>query len=112
MADGICCSRLGFVEVRAALAAARRGSRISSEDYHGAISTFSSDWRRVAKVAATDGVIRHAADLSERYSLRGYDAVHLSSAIYFRDLSPVEVGFSARDDDIRGAAVREGFVVS
>jgi hypothetical protein len=35
----------------------------------------------IVAVDVSEGIVRHAGDLAERHDLRGYDAVHLASAL-------------------------------
>jgi hypothetical protein len=50
-------------------------------------------------------VCRAAGDLAERHALRGHDAVHLASALLFRN---AEVLLATWDGDLATAAVRAG----
>jgi predicted nucleic acid-binding protein len=111
IADEIACSRLGLVEVHAALARAPKGHRITDQDYDRSVVDFTLEWREVLKISVTNRLLLTASTLAAKHGLRGYDAVHLSSAIALRNNSVDEVRISARDDDIRGAAIREGFLV-
>ena len=73
--------RLAYVETHAALAAAERGGRVSPEQAARARSEFESAWKELTIIDAGDDVVRSAAALARRKSLRGYDAVHLASAL-------------------------------
>ena len=56
----------------------------------------------------TDEVVRHAGDLAERHALRGYDAVHLASALAAAADDAVLVTW---DDDLGRAARAEGLAI-
>jgi uncharacterized protein len=112
ISDEIACSRLGLVEVRAAFARALKGRRITEQDYDRSVRDFTREWRGVLKISVTNQLLLNACVVAAKHGLRGYDAVHLSTAMALRNNSIDEVRLSARDDDIRGAAIREGFVVS
>ena len=43
-ADTVLCHRIGYIEVRAALAAARRAGRIEETAYLAIVADFRSDW--------------------------------------------------------------------
>jgi len=75
-------SPLLFVEARASLASARRGRRLTAEQFaeaKGALRAMRAD---VNEVHVDVEVLAHAEDLAEREALRGYDAVHLASSLF------------------------------
>jgi predicted nucleic acid-binding protein len=61
------------------------------------------------RVIGIDGALAYfAGELAELHSLRGYDAVHLASAISMEDVELVAVTW---DDDLAAAAVACGYAV-
>ncbi len=87
-ADLVACSDLGYVEVRAALAAAWRGQRLRDNDYADAVSLFRRDWVAYSTVSADAALMERAAELAEGFGLRGYDSIHLASADRIRLYMP------------------------
>lgn len=78
----IAFAKIGIVEVVAAIAKRRRMRDITAEQQKRLIANFLDDCvERFAKLDADDGVIKLAVDLAQRHPLRGYDAVHLATAI-------------------------------
>lgn len=76
---------IAYVETRAALAAARRANRLNGEEHAISVRNFQNDWSfGVTSVATDDTLIEHAAELAEGFGLRGYDAMHLASAVRLR----------------------------
>lgn len=73
--------RLDHPEVRAALAAAGRGSRFAALDVRRAASAWDAFWAAAWTVDLTDAVARRAGELAAEHALRGADAVHLASAL-------------------------------
>lgn len=69
------------VEARAALAGAERISRITAAQHREAKDGLVALVDELSIVEVTEGLIAEAADLAEQEALRGYDAVHLSSAL-------------------------------
>jgi predicted nucleic acid-binding protein len=99
-----------LVEARAGLARRRRASEIPPADYRNAVAELTEDWDRYVKIGVSEMLVKHAADLAERHRLRGYDAIHLGSALLLAD----EIGdvvFASWDDDLDAAAAREGLPV-
>ncbi|HYE33994.1 type II toxin-antitoxin system VapC family toxin [Methylocaldum sp.] len=79
-ADQVLCHGIGYIEVRAALAAARRFGRIDPADYQAIVSDFRGDWSSYSTLGLDDKLTERAAELAEGFALRGYDSVHLASA--------------------------------
>lgn len=75
-------TRIAGAEVVAALARRRRGKSISSKDAADAIAEFSREFDTehfIVEVSAK--VVEQAMKLADIHALRGYDAVHLASAL-------------------------------
>ena len=56
-------------------------------------------------------VARRAGELTERRALRGFDAIHLASALEVDELTGVMPSFCCFDDRLREAAVAEGLSI-
>ena len=78
--DVLVVARIGHVEARAALAAARRQGRISAHVFRAASKGLEVLWSQVSVVEIDEDLMRLAGELAEAHSLRGYDAVHLAAA--------------------------------
>lgn len=102
-------SILAYPEGRAALAAAHRGGRISREGHHRARTAFEGLFPRLASTAVDEGLSRLAGELAARFGLRGYDAVHLASALSCGD---GEVTLVSWDEDLTRAARSAGLSVA
>jgi predicted nucleic acid-binding protein len=79
--DMVVTSLLTYVEARAALAGARRQGRLSSSGLGAAKEAFQDRFEETDVVQLSLRVARSAGDLAEEHHLRGYDAVHLASAL-------------------------------
>jgi uncharacterized protein len=75
------CVEIGYVEVRAALAAASRAKRLSAAQLKEAKQLFEEIWSQLEVVQIDNTLVRVAADLAESDGLRGYDAVHFAAAL-------------------------------
>lgn len=74
-------SPLAYAEVRAALAAAARASRLSGARLRAGVVNFDRIWDRISSLSLDEQIARRAGHLAERHALRGPDAVHLASAL-------------------------------
>ena len=107
-ADAVYASRVAYAEARSGLARARRMARLDDASYQTAIEEFEGRWTAVNVVDVSDSLVRLAGDLAERHGLRGFDAIHLASALVVQREGGQPVSFSARDDRLMEAAADEG----
>ena len=82
-------SLIAYAEARAAFARRFRENAFSSKDYNRLRSRFGSDWKNFLSIHVTREIVRMAGDLAEKHGLRGFDAVHLASAVTLRDRKSV-----------------------
>jgi uncharacterized protein len=80
-ADAVLSSRVANAEVRAAIAAAHRAARLTTEQNAGAKRLWSQMWMALRLVEVSQDVGQHAGDLAEEHALSGFDAIHLASAL-------------------------------
>jgi predicted nucleic acid-binding protein len=104
-AGEVVASRLAWPEAVAALAAVRRGRRVSDEGYQTATDRLRSCFERCTVVSVADALVDRAADLAAGYDLRAADAIHLATALAVIETDSVFVTWDKR---LRLAAVRAG----
>lgn len=75
--------QVGVVEIAAALSRKVRTKELTQEDYEAALWLFLRDVQNEEYIIApvSDQVVDLTVDLTRRHPLRGYDAVHLATAI-------------------------------
>ncbi len=74
-------SRFTYVEVRSALAAARRAGRLSPSEHDRAVESFDMAWKTYAIVELDEPIGKRAGSIAETFGLRSGDAVQLASAL-------------------------------
>ncbi len=80
-AESVVSSELIYPEARAAAAAAHRQGRIDADTLHSAVDMIDALCSQLS-ILGLDHELAHAAgDLAETHGLRGYDAVHLATAL-------------------------------
>ncbi len=106
----ITCS-LALVEVTAAFFGKARSDEISVEVAQVLADTFHADWSegRFLRIAVNEQIEQDATQLVSRYALRGFDAVHLSTANAARRVSTVCSTFVCFDKKLSEAAAGEQF---
>ena len=107
--DLVVTSRLSYVEARSALAAAYRARRFGSERFADAKASLEERFDHAEMVEASAQVLSEAGDLAERHGLRGYDAVHLASALAY---GPRETTLATWDRALAAASRAYGFDVA
>ncbi len=102
---------IAYAEVRAGLAKALRQRRETPEGHALHKRELDEAWERFRVVLPTEVQIRRAADLAERFGLRGYDSVHLAAAESVREElgSGVDFRFAGFDSALARAADGLGF---
>lgn len=104
-ADMVATCRIALPEMVSALTRRFNNRQIESRSFDLLVQMIRTDWRHLV---ALDVDEQMAADLSQRHGLRGYDAVHLASALKLAARGQVNLMFSAFDQQLLQAASREG----
>ena len=91
-------------EVAAALAKAVRVGLASREAALKALAAFNADWEYLIRLQFGEPLAARAATLAWEYGLRGYDAVHLATALAWRETLGETVTVATYDRELwRGA---------
>lgn len=105
-------SFLSFPEVMSAIHRAILEKRCSKKNGQLVREEFLLVWPNFQLVQVNDTLIQTAGKLVCRYSLRGYDAVHLSSALMLKKSEDnIKIFFSCFDSRLNSAAKSEGFMI-
>ena len=104
-AELIATCRVAHPETISALDRRFRSGDFSKQDYELLIDGFAKDW---LNFVVLDFDEMEAGRLVRKYGLRGFDAVHLSSAIMMRRDDGLALFFSSLDEKLNKAARAEG----
>jgi hypothetical protein len=107
----VATSLVAYPETRAGLARALRSGRLTPETYSQILTAFEADWGSYLTREVTDDLVRLAGDFAERHYLRGFDAIHLASAVTLQRELGEAVTFSASGDRLMSAAASEGLAL-
>jgi predicted nucleic acid-binding protein len=80
-AEMVVSSTLVYPEGRAAIGAAARAGRFVATEEPSAVATFEQLYAELRVLGIDEPLARRAGDLAVEHALRGYDAVHLASAL-------------------------------
>lgn len=93
-------------EVAAAIAKGVRMKALSKDDASSVLQAFSSEWETFIRLQLTETLITRAAALAWEQGLRGYDAVHLASAVFWQEMMGEPVTLATYDRQLWEAAAR------
>jgi predicted nucleic acid-binding protein len=108
-AESVVSSQLIYPEARAAAAAAHRRRRITSTTLRRAVDRIDELCTELDVIGLDPDLAHSAGDLAEAHGLRGYDAVHLATALSVESDSML---LATWDGDLARAAVAAGCSVS
>ncbi len=97
-------SLIAYAEARAAFARRFREKSFTPTEYSRLISSLNEDWGDYLIMKVTNELVRLAGDLAEKHSLRGFDAIHLSSAVSLSQELSAPVVFSCSDRKLQKAS--------
>jgi len=81
--EAVATSTVAYAEASSALARRYRKGNMSEGGYRRAAERLKREWSSYERLAVSDRVAYSAGELAHKYALRGFDAVHLASALYF-----------------------------
>jgi len=97
-------------EVAAALARAARIQVLLRDEAVAALKVFNRDWENLVRLQMTEGLVSRAASLAGDYGLRGYDAVHLASALFWQDMLGAAITVASYDRQLWEAVKANGLI--
>lgn len=108
-AESVMSSQLVYPEARAAAGAARRQGRIDAGTLRQAVSMIDALCAQLSIIGLDPDLAHTAGDLAETHGLRGYDAVHLATAL---SAGAQSLLFATWDRELARGAVAAGCSVS
>jgi predicted nucleic acid-binding protein len=101
-------SMVSRAEVAAALGKAARTAVVTPNVARNAQRSFAGDWPDLVRVPVTESLLERAETLAWEHGLRGYDAVHLASALTWQESVGEEIILATFDQQLWHAAKRTG----
>lgn len=103
----VATATIAYPEIFAGLTRKLREGNLSRSEYDLTCRQFESDWLAYLRLELQENILLLARDLIQRHPLRGYDAVHLASAVNLNSALGEEVTFAAADARLLRAARAE-----
>lgn len=107
----VASSRVLVAEIQAAIARKVRGGHVDTESMVEIRRAASRDLAVMDLIDVTSDVTDLCLDLIDRHTLRGFDAIHLATAILVAGDDRETWTFLCSDGELLAAAREEGFVV-
>jgi len=107
----VATSVISRAEIPAAFAKAIRMGWLAREAAVAALQAFRAQWPAWMRVQATEGLVTLADALAWEHGLRGYDAVHLASALTWQESLGEGVTLATFDKELWEAAPKTGLAV-
>ena len=100
-------SLVAYAEARAAFARRFREKSFAEDEHECIKEFFEKDWSSYLILSVTGDMIKLAGELAEKHALRGFDSIHLASALTLRQELSSPIVFSCFDDNLQKASERE-----
>jgi predicted nucleic acid-binding protein len=111
IADLVGSSLITQVEMAAALGKAARMHWIDQIAAETAYRDFINQWQYFTRLLISQVLIERAAQLSLEFGLRGYDATHLASTLFWQDSLDMEILLATYDKELWTVAQMIGLSV-
>ncbi|MEJ7742112.1 MAG: type II toxin-antitoxin system VapC family toxin [Nocardioidaceae bacterium] len=108
-AEAAVSSQLIYPEARAAVAAAHRQGRVDGDTLRMAVDAVDALCAQLSIVGLDPDLAHSAGDLAETHGLRGYDAVHLATAL---GVNAASLLVATWDRELARGAIEAGCSVS
>ncbi len=105
----IATSVVAYAESLSAFNRKLREGLFSENDHNNALKQFKNDYYSLLLVPLDNNLNPIIEELLGRYSLKGFDSIHLSSAFILKNLREIDLFFACFDLNLNNAAIKEGF---
>jgi predicted nucleic acid-binding protein len=107
----IVTSSVAYAETMAAMYRKNREADLADKLMRELVDSFRRDWGSFIRVDVTDELIAYIDRVVEAHPVRGFDAIHLASAIVVHEHIPEDFLFACFDDRLSRAARSEGLEI-
>jgi uncharacterized protein len=107
-ATHIVTSSVAYAEMMASIFRKKREADLGDTLIRKIADSVQRDWEGFIRVEVNDELNRYIDRVVERYPLRGFDAIHLASAILIQERVPEDFVFACFDGRLARAARSQG----
>lgn len=110
-AGALATSVVAYAETRAAFARLKQSGVSSDAKHQQRVHQLERDWEALLRVELAPDVLRSAGHLADIHGLRGFDSIHLASALWLKARVSESVDFAVFDQRLGAAASNAGLTV-
>jgi predicted nucleic acid-binding protein len=107
-ASAIATSVVAYAESMAAFHRRHREGRLTPKNLRRICDKFKGDYKQIVLVPADHHLHHYIDELLKHHLLRGFDAIHLASALIFNSDDKEPIVFACFDASLNKAAEKEG----
>jgi predicted nucleic acid-binding protein len=104
----IVTSSVAYAETLAAIHRKKRESALKQDLVNKIADDLRADWNSFIRIQVNDELNEYIDKAINGHPLRGFDAIHLASAMIMNETFPDNVLFACFDQTLTQAAIREG----
>ncbi len=106
-AEYLAISQVGYSEILETIHKKQKMDRFSDKIKNQIIKDFKDDWESLIKVSADQKLNPELNRLHDKHLLRGFDAIHLATAILLAKKIEKDIQFLTADSNLQSAAKKE-----
>lgn len=107
-AEAIVSSSVAYAEAMATIYRKQREAGLDSKLIQKTLEVFKTDWESFIQVEVTNDLNQFIDDMLKKHALRGFDAIHLASALIIHEKLPQNFFFVCFNQRLNQAARLEG----
>jgi len=111
LSDVLATSSIAYVETISTFTRINNEKKMSNSDYRNIISNFKRDWEDLFILKIDNTIIKTAGQFIESYKIKGYDSLHLASAVLLGQRINKIVNFCCWDKKLNEAASKENLSI-
>ena len=106
----VATAKIAYAEIHSGLARKKGEGSLSSDEYALICRRVELDWHTYVRMELTDEVLSLVRALIQRHPIRGFDAIHIASALILQANVGERVTFAGADERQLRAAAKEQLI--
>lgn len=111
-AEALAASVVAYPEARATFTRFRAQGLSTLAKHQQRLARLNGDWENLLRIELVPAVVRSAGELAQLYGLRGFNSIHLASAMRLKEQASTPLHFAVFYLRLRTAAWQTGLAVA
>ena len=107
-AKAVVSSAVAYAETMATMSRKKNEADLDGKTIQKTRNAFKTDWNSFTRVEVTNELNQYIDQVLQKHFLRGFDAIHLASALMIHERFPLNFFFACFDQRLNQAARLEG----